>query len=238
MHQPLSHSPAAPRARIQSTVTTPEQPAASLHAPPRLILASRSPRRRRLLAQAGFAHESLPPPVNDADLARPPALPSAHWVAALAYFKAAATALTLPDRSPALVLGADTVCVHGDAILGQPRDAQHAAAMIRAMQSATHDVLTGVAVLDLAAGTRLIFTDRAVVRVGEIGEDRILEYVRSDLWHGKAGAYNLEERIAAGWPIHCLGDPATVMGLPMRMLTPILSRRLVRPATPTQEVSP
>jgi predicted house-cleaning NTP pyrophosphatase (Maf/HAM1 superfamily) len=48
------------------------------------------------------------------------------------------------------------------------------------------------------------------------------EYVSSGAWKGKAGAYNLSERIAAGWPLRCEGDETTVMGLPMLKLLPLL----------------
>ena len=50
----------------------------------------------------------------------------------------------------------------------------------------------------------------------------IYSYVAGGEWRGKAGAYNLSERIQAGWPIECKGDPTTVMGLPMRKLSRLL----------------
>jgi septum formation protein len=53
---------------------------------------------------------------------------------------------------------------------------------------------------------------------GDVDDDAIDEYVASGQWRGKAGGYNLEERLEAGWPIECEGDPTTVMGLPMRRL--------------------
>lgn len=70
----------------------------------------------------------------------------------------------------------------------------------------------------LLSTRRWLFADRAVVRVGPISDEQIEAYVASGNWRGKAGAYNLSERIEAGWPIECLGDPTTVMGLPMRRL--------------------
>ena len=51
-----------------------------------------------------------------------------------------------------------------------------------------------------------------------MGPARIDEYVATGEWSGKAGAYNLSERMAAGWPIEYDGDPTTIMGLPMRAL--------------------
>jgi septum formation protein len=53
------------------------------------------------------------------------------------------------------------------------------------------------------------------VTVGPIPETEITAYLDSGQWRGKAGAYNLAERLQAGWPISVEGDPGTVMGLPM-----------------------
>lgn len=80
-----------------------------------------------------------------------------------------------------------------------------------------------------AGGGRFLFSDVARVRVGRIGADRIDTYLRSGGWRGKAGAYNLSERVADGWPLECEGDPATVMGLPMRRLDASLRQFLGAP---------
>jgi septum formation protein len=193
---------------------------------PRLVLASQSPRRRQLLNESGLAHEAVHPGVDDGILATGD-VPAGQWVAALAYFKAAAGADAVDAEARAaregglLVLGADTVCVHGSELLGQPRDAEDAAQMLRKMEDASHDVVTGVALLWVStAGDRRreLLVDRARVRVGPLGPARIDEYVATGEWSGKAGAYNLSERMAAGWPIEYDGDPTTIMGLPMRAL--------------------
>ena len=188
---------------------------------PRLVLASRSPRRRQLLSEHGLAHDAVPMLVDDALLAPGP-VPAEQWVVALAYLKAAAGADPLRASGgtrPALVLGADTVCVKDGRVLGQPRDAADAAQMLRLLQDGWHEVVTGVALLrtdDLA--WRSLLVDRATVRVGHLGEERIAQYVASGQWMGKAGGYNLGERLEAGWPIEYDGDPTTIVGLPMRAL--------------------
>ena len=82
-------------------------------------------------------------------------------------------------------------------------------------------MVTGVALLWVTPEgdrRREILVDLARVTVGAIGPERIRAYIRSGQWRGKAGAYNLGERIEAGWPISYVGDPTTVMGLPMRAL--------------------
>lgn len=134
---------------------------------------------------------------------------------ALAYLKAAATARRpgLPDG--AVVLGADTVCVNDRVVLGQPRDRDDAEWMIRAMAGTAHEVLTGVALIGTRTGQRRVFADRSVVTVGALSDGRIAEYLDTGLWRGKAGAYNIAERLEAGWPIEFRGTMDSVMGLPV-----------------------
>lgn len=197
----------------------------------RLILASRSPRRRLLLEQMGVAFEAVAGGVDDGPLRPGSACSPRQWVAGLAYLKAAAAAWGLGAASAAgaTVLGADTVCAVDGRLLGQPRDEADAAAMIRSVEDREHEVLTGVALVSrgASAGTwsenRTILADVAVVRVGRIGEGAIREYIASGDWRGKAGGYNLSERLEAGWPIEVTGDPGTVMGLPVRRLEPLLA---------------
>ncbi len=190
---------------------------------PLVLLASRSPRRAELLTAAGVDFVVAQPTLNDGDL-DPGSRSAGRWVAAMAYLKAAAAqrqklhaAFDLP-RPVGVILGADTVVVDGDEIIGQPRNETDARRIIEQLADAEHDVLTGVAMLCPATGRREIFVDRASVRVGRLSSDSINEYLASGLWKGKAGAYNLAERIAAGWPISFDGDPGTIMGLPVQMV--------------------
>jgi septum formation protein len=185
-----------------------------------VLLASASPRRRLLLNDAGIQVRVHPPDIDDGQL-RSGAVPAEVWVMALAYLKARRVQETLDEAAGAIVLGADTVCVHHGRILGQPRDEQHARWMLQMMRNATHHTISGVCLL--SGSRRLLFFDRAEVRIGDLSDAQIEQYIASGNWRGKAGAYNLAEQIAAGWPIDCTGDPTTVMGLPMRRLQPMLA---------------
>lgn len=188
---------------------------------PQIYLASTSPRRRRLLAEAGIEAVALNPGVDDAQL-NPGPVNAAWWAMALAHLKAAAARrsaeLGRPRPGEAVLVAADTVVVKDGEFIGQPRDAAEAGAIIRRLQNGSHTVVTGVCLMDPATGRRELFADSATVRVGHIGESRIDAYVASGGWRGKAGAYNLSERLADGWPIEYDGDPTTIMGLPMSML--------------------
>lgn len=190
---------------------------------PKVLLASRSPRRREFLTRAGVPHTAEHPGFDDS-LLRPGAVSPREWVAALAYLKAWAGAQLPPARDANVVLGADTTCVKDGRMLGTPEDESEAAAMLGALSDSEHDVITGVAIIDTASGERSIFADTARVRVGRLTGAMIDDYVRTGGWKGKAGGYNLSERIDAGWPITFHGDETTIMGLPMRVLLPKLSR--------------
>lgn len=185
---------------------------------PTIYLASRSPRRSQLLREAGYPFQVIESGVDDGQLDPGSAIP-AEWTISLAFLKARAARekLTPEDRRAGVVLGADTIVVKRDHIIGQPVDAADAAHIIRLLRDGTHEVLTGCCLL-WPDNRRDLFFDRAVVRVGSIPDAAIDEYIASGNWRGKAGAYNLAERQAAGWPITCEGDPATVMGLPLRKL--------------------
>src|SRR5690606_31360454 len=118
----------------------------------RLVLASRSPRRRLLLEQMGVAFEAAAGGVDDGPLSPGAACSPRQWVAALAYLKAAAVwSLGGAGAAGATVLGADTVCSVEGRLLGQPRDEAEAGAMIRAVEDREHEVLTGVALVSRAA---------------------------------------------------------------------------------------
>ncbi len=192
---------------------------------PPLILASRSPRRAEMLGKAGVQVRVRPADLDDGVL-RPGRVPPEQWVAALAWFKARRVAERAQDAGEALsgtIMAADTICAHGEELLGQPRDRAEARRMIHRLRGAVHRTITGVCFFDPRSSRRVLLVDAATVRMGPVSDDAVEAYLDSDQWRGKAGAYNLAERVEAGWRIACEGDPATVMGLPMRRLGPLFA---------------
>lgn len=192
----------------------------------RLFLASSSPRRRQLLEQAGVPFVWGAPGVDDG-LLQPGEVTPPEWVASLAFLKASSGLASLPGGTPGerwVVLGADTLVVKDGELIGQPRDAAHARRIVSRLSGGSHRVLTGIAIIDPVLGERHMLVDRADVRVGELDREEIDRYVAAGGWRGKAGGYNLNERLEAGWPIEYEGDPATIVGLPMRRLVPLLER--------------
>lgn len=187
-------------------------------APRKLILASRSPRRARLLEQAGYDFEQADPPFAD------PAQPTADGTppSALAAQLARQKALSLRGAcfgQDVVILAADTLCVSPDGgLIGTPETEDQARQILRRFAGRPHVVVTGVALLDPAWPQARSFADAAVVMLGQLEDQAIEQYLAIGAWRGKAGGYNLTERQQAGWPLHVQGDPTTVVGLPMQQL--------------------
>ncbi|MFG0328629.1 MAG: Maf family protein [Phycisphaerales bacterium] len=191
----------------------------------RVRLASRSPRRRQLLESSGFEVHAQPASIDDADLRISAAVNPEEWTVALAYLKARNVADQLGEASAEEpILGADTIVDLDGVVIGQPSDEGEAREIILALEGRPHRVVTGVAVLEPHRRRRVLFVDVATVTVGRIGQKAIDAYLGTGAWRGKAGAYNLIERVHAGWPIQCDGDPASVMGLPMARLVSLWPR--------------
>ena len=187
--------------------------------PPRIVLASRSPRRMEILRREGVRFESIEAAVDDA--AMPPQGDPHEVARALAVAKARAVAAAHPDRCrDAFVVAADTICHHQGESVGKASDPAEAQAILMRMMDGAHAVVTGVAVL--RDGALHTFVDEATVRLERVSSADMQRYIASGLWEGKAGAYDIDERRRAGWTVHCEGDPDTVGGLPCRRLLRLL----------------
>ena len=174
-----------------------------------MILASASPRRRELLALAGFDFTVETAAVEET---YDPALPPAKIVMHLAAVKSETVARLHPNEP---VIGADTVVVLDEAILGKPRDAQDAAAMLRRLSGRVHQVYTGVC---LRRGEKSIcFHECTLVRFKELSDEMIAAYVATGEPMDKAGAYGIQGRgcvLVEG----IQGDYFNVVGLPVSRL--------------------
>jgi septum formation protein len=167
-----------------------------------LILASASPRRRRLLEKAGIPFRVEAPEVEEAT----PERGDPHAVArANAELKARAV------RGRA-VLGADTVVAVGDRILGQPRDPGHARELLELLSGTTHRVVTGIALA--VDGVLRVSSVETKVTMRRLTPSEIEEYVESGEGLGKAGGYAIQE--TADRFVESLDGPFdNVVGLPV-----------------------
>ena len=189
----------------------------------RLVLASASPRRRELLAQAGFSFEVHPAHISEDPL--PDEDPIAY-VVRLAREKADAVFAQLSasqrssDGAAALqVLGADTTVTLDNHILGKPEDAADAARMLRMLSGRTHRVITGVAVV--TSKTAEVAAEVTGVQFLTLSDEEIAEYIATGEPMDKAGAYAIQGR-AARWIPRVQGCYFNVVGLPIALVSTIL----------------
>lgn len=178
-------------------------------APPVIYLASASPRRRELLAQIGVAHAVLSVEVDETPL--PGEMPQ-DYVVRLALAKARAGWEGLDPSSSLPVLGADTSVVLDADILGKPRDERHGLDMLARLSGRSHQVLTGVAVVD-GRGERVALSESAVTFRETSAAER-LAYWRTGEPRDKAGGYAVQG-IAAMFITRLDGSYSGVMGLPL-----------------------
>lgn len=175
-----------------------------------LILASASPRRHAILGELGVAFEIEP---ADVDETPPEGLSPRQVAIALAVKKARAIAVRRPDR---VVVGADTIVALGTRLLGKPVDADDACATLTALSGSTHEVITGVAIIDGPRGREVSSAGVTRVTMREMTPAEIDEYVASGECFGKAGAYAIQEK-ADRFVSKLEGDYDNVVGFPSKV---------------------
>lgn len=186
---------------------------------PELVLASASPRRRELLAQAGFRFR-----VEVADIPEEPqpGEDPIAYVTRLAREKAEAVARRIADTQ-AWVLGADTTVVVDGRILGKPESPDDAAQMLRLLSGRTHQVITGVAIVtgEGATALSLVAAEITAVQFHSLSQREIDAYVATGEPMDKAGAYAIQGR-AARWIPRIHGCYFNVVGLPLALVSNML----------------
>jgi septum formation protein len=206
-----------------------EPAAVACHNANMLVLASASPRRRDLLAQAGYRFQVHPAHIPEDPL---PGEEPIAYVTRLAREKAEAVYSELSTANPKpeengqsllMVLGADTTVTLDDTILGKPEDEADAARMLRLLSGRTHRVITGVALVT-AQGAK-VAAEETVVHFLSLSEQEIAEYIATGEPMDKAGAYGIQGR-AARWIPRIEGCYFNVMGLPLALVSSLLDAHL------------
>ena len=184
-----------------------------------LVLASASPRRRELLAQAGFAFNVRPAQVPEDPRAGEDPI---AYVTRLAREKAEAVLreISFEESAPSqVVLGADTTVTLDNHILGKPADASDAARMLRLLSGRTHLVMTGVAVVTPLSAE--VAAEVTAVRFLTLSDREIEDYIATGEPMDKAGAYAIQGR-AARWIPRIEGCYFNVVGLPLALVASML----------------
>lgn len=179
-----------------------------------IILASKSPRRQELLRLLGVPFKII---TEDIDETMDPALAPEDEVRRVSALKAqAVNALVSPQDT---VISADTIVVLGNRVMGKPKSAEDAKAMLRALSGKTHRVMTGLTVTQGQTGKSVTVTTEITFR--DLSDREIDTYIASGEPMDKAGAYGIQGG-ASVFVSHLNGDYFNVMGLPVCTLTQLL----------------
>jgi septum formation protein len=191
---------------------------------PKLILASASPRRRELLAQAGYHFDVQASSVPES---RRPEEDAIRFATRLAREKAeevfARHQAVAGMEEPAIVLGADTVVVCDGEVMGKPADPADAVRMLLLLSGRTHHVVTGVAVVwgSSVSSAIEVAAELTQVTMRTLSPGEVSRYVASGEPMDKAGAYAIQG-YAARWIPRISGCYFNVVGLPLSLVATML----------------
>jgi septum formation protein len=180
----------------------------------KLILASNSPRRKQLLAEAGFEFsvEALP-----TDESFPDTLPTEEVAAYISREKAEAFRGIRPEH---IILTADTVVIADHQILAKPVDQSDAFRMLRVLSGRSHEVVTAVSLL--SDDSIQTVSDSATVYFRELADSEITYYIEQYKPFDKAGSYGIQEWIGMVGIEKIEGSFYTIMGLPVHIVYQLL----------------
>ena len=185
----------------------------------KIILASKSPRRREILSSLGLSFEILSADADESSSERDPL----RLAEELSLRKGRATRDLLVSRGEwnddTLVIAADTVVVRDEEILGKPKDESDAVRMLRSLSGNTHSVVSGVSLLYGERETAA--AEQTTVVFSRLSDEDLLRYVRTGEPMDKAGAYAVQG-LASMWIEGIRGDYFSVVGLPVHRLNELL----------------
>jgi septum formation protein len=180
--------------------------------PFRLVLASGSLGRRELLKLHGYTFDILPSNIPEPTEAR--LGDCRHYVAEIAWLKAAAVAPQVPDG---VVLAADTVGWLDGRVIGKPDDEADARRIISALAGTVHELWTGVCLWHRPSDFQLTWQERSLVRMKKLTDAEITAYLKTRKWEGCSGAYAI--RLPDDPYLSVVeGSVSNVIGLPMESL--------------------
>ncbi len=183
-----------------------------------IVLASSSPRRKDLLRQIKLPFEIIPSEIDEniSELTGTPAQKAEQ----LAYQKAKDVSNRVKSG---LVLGADTIVVIDDEILGKPKDSEDAFQMLKKLSGKEHEVITGICLIDIDKNIELIQHETTIVQFTELDDEKIRAYIKSGEAFDKAGSYAVQG-VGAVFVKGIKGCYSNVVGLPLTRLSDMLEK--------------
>lgn len=178
----------------------------------KIILASKSPRRKQLLEQAGFNIEIKTKEVEEN---YPPDMPAHEVAPFLAEKKAMACSDFLIDKKD-ILLAADSIVILNNKIYGKPKDRADAIQILKELSGSVHQVITGVCLL--SQHKKRIFSSISDVHMQPLSDNEIHYYIDKFQPYDKAGSYAIQEWIGLCKISKIEGTYSNIMGLPMEMV--------------------
>ena len=185
----------------------------------KFVLASKSPRRKELLAKLGMEFEMIESTADETSISK--AVPPKVYVQELAMLKSTSVASQLKDKY--LVIGADTVVCADGKIIGKPKNFDEAYLMLSSFSGTSHKVYSGISVTDSSNGHTATDYSETEVFFNNLTHEEIKHYINTYKPFDKAGAYGIQE-YASVFIEKINGDFFNVVGLPLSKLYKLLKK--------------
>jgi len=187
----------------------------------RIILASKSVDRSKILNRLNISFETLNTNINESDYKDQYSDPI-DLVKELAKAKALkAKELLSRDEIGAIIIAADTIVERDGKIIGKAQNDIIAFQILKSLANRSHNLITGIAITNLDDTKIVVDYDITVVTFLDLSDDDIRNYLKSEEWKGRAGAYSIMDR-ASLFIKEIRGSPSNVIGLPMQKIYKIL----------------
>ncbi|MGL4593663.1 MAG: Maf family protein [Thermoguttaceae bacterium] len=185
-----------------------------IHLP--LILASQSPRRQQLLAAAGYFFEVMPAEDGIEETWNGTEKPE-NFVQRQAFLKAENVAKNVEKGT---ILACDTVVLCENQIIGKPSNREEAEQMLRFLRGKVESVLSGLCLFLRPDNTFTLVVESTELYFSNISDTEMNDYLNTDLWMGKAGAFGYQDRL--GWIQIRRGSESNIVGLPLERLAMLI----------------
>ncbi|NOR85050.1 septum formation protein Maf [archaeon] len=188
----------------------------------KIILASKSPRRKILLKKIGLNFETIPSNAKEieADFGDIDKIVTKN-----AEIKSEKIAKNIKKvKENAIIIGADTLVTINNKILGKPKTKNDAKNMITMLSGTTHTAVTGICVINTKTNEKIIEISKTQLVLRKLDEQEIDDYISTDLPYGKAGSYNITDDFTLIALESINGSYTNTMGLPLEKLIPILKK--------------
>ena len=182
-----------------------------------IILASSSPRRKEILGNTNLKFKIIKSNIDEVILSKESPY---QVVMRLAYEKSMDIAYSNKDK---LIIGADTVVCLDDVILGKPKDEIEAIEMIKKLSGKTHQVITGISLINLDANKKIIDYVVSYVKFKKLSHEDVIDYIQTNESLDKAGAYGIQG-YGALLVEEIKGDYFNIVGLPISKLSDLLKK--------------